>query len=151
MPILSQPSSAARTSLLYITVGALTDIWTGIWYLYLRQYPPENVGLWYFCYGFLLTGLTLVIIGLGIGRIGRSARHAELPPEEVTSAVARVDQNAAARAPIIAPVNPAVPTNVAGSAAYSGETLVAPNPTLVNGAATAPAAAPAIRTAQRIS
>jgi hypothetical protein len=153
MPILSQPSPAARTSLMYITIGALTDVWSGIWFVYLRQNSPENHYVWYFCYGFLLTGLTLVVIGLAIGRIGRSARHAELPPEEVTAAVAQVDQNAAARAPMIAPMNPALPINPAGVATLSNGTVVAPasagaNP-LNNGAVVAPA--PVIGQTPRIS
>jgi len=150
MPILSQPSPAARTSLLYITVGALTDIWSGVWYVYLSRNPPENNHLWYFCYGFLLTGLTLVVIGLGIGRIGRSARHAELPPEEVTGAVTQVDENAAARAPIVAPVNPAV-SAVGAPGVYPNGSVVAPSPNLASGAVAPPAPTPPVRPAQRVS
>jgi hypothetical protein len=144
MPLLSQPSSAAKTSLLYITIGALTDIWSGVWYIYLRQNPPENPHLWYFAYGFLLTGLTLVIIGFGIGRIGRSARHAELPPEEVTGAVAQVDQDAAQRAPMIAPINPALPINSAGPTLTNNGTVAAvpANGTVI---------APPVRQTSRIS
>ena len=41
MALLSKPSSAARTAVLYITVGALMVVWTGVWYAYLRNYPPE--------------------------------------------------------------------------------------------------------------
>lgn len=148
MPIMSQPSSAARTSLIYITIGALADIWSGIWYIYLRQNPPEHNALWYFCYGFLLTGLTLVVIGFGIGRIGRSARHAELPPEEVTGAVAEVDQNAAARAPLIAPINPATPVNAAGMTPFANGAAVAASQPLPNGVVVAPAP---VRPAQRVS
>jgi hypothetical protein len=114
--ILSKPSSAAQISLLYITIGALTDVWSGIWYAYMLHSPPENDFTWYCCYGTLLTGLTLLVIGLGIGRIGRSARHAELPPEEVTPAVAKAEQDAAARAPVIAAVNPATPAVTNGAA-----------------------------------
>jgi hypothetical protein len=109
MAILSTPSVAARTALIYITAGTLTDVWSGIWYWYMRNHPPVAESTWYWCYGFLLTGLALLIIGLAVGRIGRAARHAELPPEEVTPAVAKAEQNAAARAPLIAPVNPVAP------------------------------------------
>src|SRR5205823_8454952 len=63
----------------------------------------------YWCFGFFLTGVTLLVIGLALGRIGRAARHAELPPPEVTQAEAQAEQNAAARAPIVAPTNPATP------------------------------------------
>jgi hypothetical protein len=108
MPILSNPSGAARTSVAYITIGALTDVWSGVWYWYLSEHPPERDVAWYLCWGLLLTGSVLVVIGLALGRIGRAARHAELPPEEVTAAAVQSEQTAAARAPLLAPVNPAV-------------------------------------------
>jgi hypothetical protein len=115
MPILSKPSSPAHMSLIYITVGALTEVWSGIWYFYMKAYPPADVASWYWCYGFLLTGLALLIIGLAIGQISRAARHAELPPQEVTGAVARSEKEAAGRAPIVAPVNPAAPAGPANA------------------------------------
>jgi hypothetical protein len=124
MSILSKPSSAARTAVIYITIGALTIVWSGIWYAYLHHAPPKDDYTWYWCYGFLLTGLALLIIGLAIGRIGRSARHAELPPEEVTPAVSKAEQNAAAQAPVIAPVNPAI-----APAPANGPTPVLATPT----------------------
>ena len=95
--------------MIYITLGVLTDVWSGIWYFFMRSHPPAADSTWYWCYGFLLTGVALVVIGLAIGRIGRSARHAELPPDEVTPAVANTEQSAAERPPVIAPVNPAIP------------------------------------------
>jgi hypothetical protein len=113
MPLLSRPSFSAYAALMYITVGLLTDVWSGIWYWYLRNYEPADSTTWYWCYGFLLTGLALLVIGLLIGPIGRAARHAELPPHEVTPAEARTQQEAAARAPMIAPANPAAPAVVA--------------------------------------
>jgi hypothetical protein len=128
MPILTIPSSAARTALAYITVGSLTLVWSGIWYSYMTKYPPERDFTWFWCYGFLLTGLALFVIGLAIGQIGRSARHAELPPPEITAAVAQIDQNAASRAPMIAPVNPAAQTIVPPGqpAAPNGQGTAAP-------------------------
>jgi hypothetical protein len=109
MPLLSKPSSAARTALVYITLGSLIIVWTGISYLYLFRYPPEREYIWYWCHGFMLTGIVLLVIGLALGRIGRAARHAELPPQEVTPAEANIDKNMAARAPVVAPVSPAMP------------------------------------------
>ena len=81
-----------------------------IWYLYLRNTEPhENQSLYYWNAGLTLTGLTLLGIGFGLGRIGRAARHAEMPPPEATEPAANAEQLAAARAPIMAPVNPAMP------------------------------------------
>lgn len=89
MPFISKPSPVTRTAVVYVTVGALTDVWSGIWYLYLRDRHPTSEDAIYWCYGFLLTGLTLVLIGLAlgwiarIGRIDRPARYVEVPGEEV--------------------------------------------------------------------
>src|SRR5262245_19854425 len=75
MALLSRPASAAYLSLVYITVGALIDVWSGIWYWYLTRNPPVQESTWYWCYGFILTGFVILVIGLAVGRIGRSARH----------------------------------------------------------------------------
>jgi hypothetical protein len=88
MWLFNQPSSSARTALIYITVGAVSVIWTGIWYLYLLNNPPEAHGVYYWCGGFLLTGFTLMLIGFMVGQIGRSARHADNLPQEVSQAMA---------------------------------------------------------------
>lgn len=108
MPLLSNPSFAAKTALTYITIGALTDVWAGVWYSYLRRQPADAVdaGHWYICCGLLLTGAVLVLIGILVGRIGRAARHAELPPPEATHAMAVTDQNAAAHGATPPPPNP---------------------------------------------
>lgn len=125
MPVLSKPSSAARTALVYITLGALTVIWTLVYYWWRKDHPPEGGGdaYKYVSLGFLVTGLTLFVIGLAVGQIGRAARHAELPPPEVTGVEARVEQAAASRAPMIAPVNPA-----AAAIAPNGQGVIASAP-----------------------
>ena len=41
-PILSKPSSAAPTSLFYITLGALMTVWSAIWYFYLSRNGSEH-------------------------------------------------------------------------------------------------------------
>jgi hypothetical protein len=126
MALLSKPSSAARAALAYVTVGALAVVWTGIWFVYLERNPPHTDAPYYWCTGFLITGLTLLAIGLGVGRIGRAARTAELPPPEVTPAVANAEQTAAARAPVVAPVNPAAGVTVpAGPTPAAGSVSVA--------------------------
>ncbi|MBL8796133.1 MAG: hypothetical protein JNM56_19685 [Planctomycetia bacterium] len=84
MPILSNPAWSSRLAVGYITGGTLIDVWCLIWYTWLKAHPPESDASYFWCAGLALTGLTLVIIGLALGRIGRSAREAELPPPEAT-------------------------------------------------------------------
>jgi hypothetical protein len=106
MPMLSKPTSAAQIALVYITLGALIGVWTGVWYWW---DPPQTTAASFWLAGFALTGLTLLIIGLAVGQIGRAARHAELPPPEVTPAAVKAEQSAAERAPMAIPANPAMP------------------------------------------
>ncbi len=126
MSIFSKPSSVARTSVIYITVGALTEVWSGIWFWYLRNNYPSTETTFYWCYGFLLSGVTLMLIGLIIGRIGwiggdahqselhhaelhRAEAHREqLHRDEVTHAATQVEMIAAASAPTLAPVGPVI-------------------------------------------
>ena len=113
MAMLTKPSAAAKMALAYITIGALLIIWTGVWFVYnyQHQYPAYSTS-YYLCTAFMLTGLALLVIGLGLGRIGRAARHAELPPPEVTPTVAQTDQVAAqtgAPTPENRPAAPAQP------------------------------------------
>jgi hypothetical protein len=110
MAILTKPSAEARVALVYITGGALLGVWSSVWYLYMRESPPESAVPYYFCAGFLLTGLILIAIGFGVGHIGRAARRAELPPPEVTPNTVVADQMAPNSAIANPPVNPvAVP------------------------------------------
>jgi hypothetical protein len=106
MPILTKPSAEARVSLLYITGGALLDVWSIIWFIYMRNHAPSGSLPYYLCAGIFLSGLTLLIIGLALGRIGRAARRAELPPPEVTAPVTRAEQVAAANPPVVAGIPP---------------------------------------------
>jgi RsiW-degrading membrane proteinase PrsW (M82 family) len=71
--------TAARTALTYITLGALTVIWAGVWYIYLYNNPPVTQTAYYWCRGFLLTGLTLAVIGFGLSLINRSVQPADMP------------------------------------------------------------------------
>jgi hypothetical protein len=130
--------------LAYITVGTLTAVWSAIWWVYLREHPPQYESTYYWCYTFMATGVALLIIGLGVGQIGRSARHADLPPPEVTPAVEKVEQNAAARAPIVGNVNPAAPGQAGnGQTASTGQVAGGmPVATMAPMAGSAPVAAP---------
>jgi hypothetical protein len=97
MAMLTKPSAAAKMALAYITIGALMIVWTGVWFAYLYQHqdPPPHPSTYYLCTALMLTGITLLVIGLGLGRIGRAARKAELPPPEAAPTVAHTDQIAA--------------------------------------------------------
>jgi hypothetical protein len=112
MSILSNPSVVVRSALIYVTAGTLTVIWSAIWFFYLRDNPPAESATFFWCYGFLLTGMALLIIGLTIGRIGRSSRHAELPPQEVVHKVIHAEQTAACVAPVVAEVTAKAPFRV---------------------------------------
>ncbi len=134
MPVLSKPSSAAHMAIVYITVGTVVDIWSGVWCWYLRNYPPQTSVPFYWCAGLFLTGLALVVIGLALGRIGRSARHAEMPPPEVTPAEEEATREAAARVPVAMPMNPAFPQG-----AVAQPMAVPPPPAPVQGVPPTPA------------
>ena len=102
MAILSNPSGAFPTSLIYITLGTLIDVWTIVSLLY---YPPETQFGHFIVIGLLITGIALLAIGLLLGPIGRFARHAELPPIEVTTAVEQTEKTAAANPPTVVAAN----------------------------------------------
>jgi hypothetical protein len=76
-PVFKDTSNSARLAVVYITLGALLVVWTGIWSFYLMSHGPVRDATWYWILGFLLSGLTLVGIGFGVGRIGRTARQAD--------------------------------------------------------------------------
>lgn len=98
----SQWTTAGRAALIYSTIGALTMVWAGVWYGYLFNNPPTG-GAYYWCTGFMVTGLTMVLIGLGLGMYSRSAQHADPPPAGVPLTVVNLQPNAAmAPAPALA-------------------------------------------------
>ena len=98
MPLLTQPAFGPRTSLIYITAGALIDVWVAVYYFLMYRPSPEphwsSTPFW--LVGLFLTGITLLIIGLLLGRIGQEARKAELPPSDAAAAEAGIQQAAAA-------------------------------------------------------
>jgi hypothetical protein len=109
MPILSNPSWSSRLAVGYITGGTLIDVWCFIWYSWLKAHPPERDASYYWCAGLALTGLTLIVIGFALGRIGRSAREAELPPPEATPQTVIADRPVDGQAQLVqAPAAPGV-------------------------------------------
>ena len=119
----TKTSGAARTAVIYITIGAIMDVWTVIWHIWMNRHGTQSDAPYFWCYGFFLTGLTLIIIGLALGRIGRAARHAEAPADTTSSNVAAASQQPVAR--------PSVPIGA-----------VQQQPAPMNNPGTAPAAAP---------
>lgn len=129
MSIMTRPSGAFPTALAYITAGTLIGIWTVVSLVY---YPPQSNFGHFLVVGFAATGLALLAIGLFVGSIGRSARHAELPPGEVTTAVEQVEQTAAAHPPVI------VPGNLAGNVPLGVNPTALPAKPVVTTTAAAP-------------
>ena len=78
LPVYKDTSNSARIAVVYITLGALLVVWTAIWSIYLMSHGPVRDVTWYWVLGFLLSGLTLLGIGFGIGRIGRTAKQADV-------------------------------------------------------------------------
>jgi|GEM_PF-1576982 len=135
MPLLSKPSFAPPTALFYITLGALLDVWTVVWYFWFARdqqgYISSNT--WFWLSGLFLSGLVLLLIGFYLGRIGRAARKAEAPPPEVQTQEAAIQQTAAATPhPVVTGAGAAVP----GQAVPMAGTTMPMNPAL------APPAAP---------
>ena len=82
----SNQTQSARMSVIYITAGALIDVWTAVYYfLILRPDANRNTdggsdSSMFWVVGFFLTGLSLLVIGLLVGRIGKAAGKAEVAP-----------------------------------------------------------------------
>jgi hypothetical protein len=129
MPLLSQPSFGPRTALIYITVGALLDVWTVVWYLWFARdqqgYISSNT--WFWLTGLFLSGLVLLLIGFYLGRIGRAARKAEAPPPEVEAHEAAIQQTAAATPhPVVTGAVPGQAVQTTGTTVPAAPMLPAP-------------------------
>lgn len=119
----SQWTTAGRAALTYITIGALTGVWAGVWYVYLFN-NPHTESAYYWCIGFLVTGLAIFVIGLSLGIISRAARNAEVPAGGAPAAVASPHPNATP-----APTAVLAPLNLASAlAAPNGEVALAQPP-----------------------
>jgi hypothetical protein len=101
---LSNQAPAARTSLFYITVGSVMIVWTVIWLIYLMANPPTSGKVYYAVFGFMATGGVLLLIGIRLGAIGRSAKQAESPPVVMSPsppAAQTAEQNPAAPVSVV--------------------------------------------------
>ena len=132
MPAHSKPSSASRIAIIYITIGALMAVWSAVWYLWLNEMHPEQRASYFWCAGLMLSGLTLVAIGLGVGRIGRAAAHADLTPEQATGE-SKPGPTPAPRPPTAVPVQmvpapPGAPPAPVGTRPASGTAPSGGNP-----------------------
>ena len=121
MPILTQPAFGPRTALIYVTLGALIDVWTGVWYFTRDHELTRTAQFWVIGLG--LTGLTFVLLGLFLGQLGRAARRSEMPPVEAAQAEANIQQTAAANPPAVVTATPGA---VAAPAAPAAPAVVQP-------------------------
>ena len=76
-------ATSATTALVYVTAGALIDVWTTVYFFYIRKAGAGDATyLW--ISGFFFTGLVLMMIGLALGRIARAVSPAEVAPVPTT-------------------------------------------------------------------
>lgn len=92
MPIMNKLSGAFPATLAYITIGVLIEVWSIVWLL---NFSPETPVQRFWFMGFAFTGIALFFIGVFLGRIGRAARTAELPPQKVVAAVKETEKTLA--------------------------------------------------------
>jgi len=108
----TQTSPGTRVSLAYITIGSLIVVWTGVWFWYLWENPPETGTVYYYSVGTLVTGLVLLVIGFGVGAIARGSRRADAGAEAPASTIET-------------PVSPVVTVAPAPAARMPGDTVPA--------------------------
>ncbi|HEY7313810.1 MAG TPA: hypothetical protein VH643_30955 [Gemmataceae bacterium] len=121
----TKPSGSARLAVVYITIGTIMGVWSTLWYIWMIRHGTQTDAPYFWCYGFFLTGLALIIIGLAVGRIGRAARHAE-SPTDVSDAKAPPAQTVAQ--PMIQPAAPPAVPRAAPVAPVAPAPPVAPGP-----------------------
>ena len=76
--MLRSQSKSASGAILYVTIGTLMMIWSGLWYFYFLR-PDPNPPAWesFTCMGTILSGFAIAAIGLMFGLIGRGAKAAD--------------------------------------------------------------------------
>ena len=119
------PSRTAAMAVIYITVGILTMIWTGVWYLYVATHAEIADWQKFMCAGFFLSGFAVMVIGLLMGQIGSSAKIADNTIAAETAVPAVPGDSAAVSGtttPVASP--PAMKPTIPGTANGTGETTV---------------------------
>jgi hypothetical protein len=135
MPILTHPAFGPKVAIAYISAGGLISLWTAVWYFTLgRDEGDLSTYTQFWLWGLFLSGLGMIMLGLLLGRIGRSARQVEMPPSEAVNAEASIQATAAANPPPV--VAPGAPPNVETPTQPS--TRVAPTPAAKQPATAAP-------------
>lgn len=81
MPPIQNKNSGASTALVYVTIGALLSVWSGVWFLYENNLEQPSRGVYYVCTGLLLTGIALLLIGFFVGSMSRKAHEVEIAKE----------------------------------------------------------------------
>ena len=146
MSMLSKPAFGPRLAVAYVTIGALIDVWTGVWYYSYARGNDLSPNQWFWVTGFFLSGLTLMVIGLLIGPLGQYARKSELPPQEAKRPEAQIQETAAGTP------NPVVPGQAgvaaAGAPGYTGQ-VMPPNSVPAAGQQVQPVAAHQMQTTAR--
>jgi hypothetical protein len=100
MPVLSKPAFGPKVALVYVTIGALIDVWTVVYYFAFARSETMSNTTWFFLLGLFFTGVVLIVLGLILGPLGRAARQAELPPTDAsTQAETNIQRTAAANPP----------------------------------------------------
>ncbi len=94
-PIQSKPSSAAPTALVYITIGSLLTVWSGVWFLYENNTEGSHRGIFYICGGLLLTGIAMLAIGFSIGKLHKKAQEGEFAAQANAAQAAAAQQDPA--------------------------------------------------------
>ncbi len=91
MQSIQSKSSGAPTALVYVTLGALLSVWSGVWFLYEKNNEHPSRGIYYVCSGLLLTGIALLAIGFLVGSMARKAQEAEIAKEAAKAGA--IDRN----------------------------------------------------------
>ena len=117
---LHPPSGGARLAIGYITSGVLIVVWSIVWLAYVMNNAESPGSYYYIIAGLIATGLSLLTIGVLVGKIGRQGQQADAAvPAIATTGEAVGNQLPAvgAQAPVAqAAVAPAAQPNAAPAA-----------------------------------